>query len=343
MKKGRRKHSYDFEINIYGGFIFVICAILVLIYYQANQNNNDIVPFSFPQPIHFPPIYFAVMVSDPKKLNASILSYQKWGKYLSLYSPGSKLVFYSQKELPYDQLKNITHIYEPLKAPYGQGSLGFSRLSGFIRALDDFLQNSSSQWLFRTTDTAFINLKMFSRYITYLESIFTPDGNMLMKGELKYMYNSFYLEGNAGFLISREACKYTLAQTKDLRSLSDPRMNDDFLISEFWEELPFDTMVYSSKAILGTRISPKTIGRIRDRVYSGLPKCSENDQYTRVKDIAVWASSDDNMTALLYGNDFIESAPDYLFFKVNSRSMISLCVDGEMPNPAWMDYEPYLS
>ena len=302
-----------------------------------------ITKIQIPQQFHFPPVFIAVLVSNESNINLSILSYKKWGKFLSLYSPESQLFFYSQQNIEFFNKKHILHIYQPTKEHRRPYSKGYMRIGGFIAAMNDFLNNSSALWFLRTTDTSFINLKTFSDYIAYLESIFTPDDNILMKGELKFIYNSFYLDGNAGFLMTREAVKFTVDMASNIKVFSDPMMNDDILISEYWEELPFDPLVYSSKAFLGTILSPKTSRRLHDNIYAGLPICPEGNQYSRVKDIAIWSSIDENYTALTYGNEILENIPDYVYFKVNTNGYTTLCVDADIPHPSWMDYEPYLN
>ena len=341
MKRKKFFHEV-FIIKLNRSVVFVVSALFILIFHAIILKKSQIQKIQIPKPFHFSQVFIAVFITNESNTELASLSYKRWGKFLSLYSPKSRICFYSQKNIPFLSDRKILNVYvpsPPLNRPYSEGYL---RMNGFYSAMTEFLDDYSIMWFLRTTDTALINLKSFSEYISYLESILSPDGNIIMKGELKFIFNSFYLDGNAGFLMSREAVEFTYKAATSFELFSDPMLNDDVLISEYWEELS-EPFVFSSKAILGTKLSPKTSRRIQDRIYAGLPICPENSNVMRVKDIAIWSSTDGNYTALTYGREALNTIPEYVFFKVSSNGYTTLCVDANSPNPCWIDSEPYLN
>lgn len=331
MKNRSRKR---FSINISRIYQFLPLSLCVILMHGKYINEDFIDYFHLTEIKPFIPIYFAVIVSNPTNIANIIDSYYSWGNKVNSFSPKSIYKIYSPLKIK--ELDNYTRIYNISSSM----SIEMSKFNGFINAAKDFLKQNKTDWFFRTTDYSFVNLPMFGKFVNYIDGIYTPSDTIIMKGETKRNEMCNYINGKAGYLMSRRVVEIAV-RNANYGVATDEYITEDVMMNELLEDLYTDLNPFSTHSMLGTTLSDKTIWRLMTGEYRNLTYCKEGDAYVRVNDIAVWATDDKKFTALHNGRSIVSNTPKNIFFKKVRGDKAVLCIGNDNDNPLWMDYEPY--
>lgn len=275
-----------------------------------------------------------VLTVNPSNLSRVAESYHYWGKDFSELFKKSIIRYATPLDLPFEpDLQFIS---------YWNNSISHIQnyLFQYIQNLHDFYYSTNLDWVIRTTEDCFVDIRQLGRYIEDLSRFKDPKKDLIIKGHLvrsSVIVNSTNLEflhGGSGWIISRAMAKYILDNKEELISLMFTGTNkgDDILTFDLINRLKLTSMEVQSYSFLGVPLTDESMEALQYGRFNKIPNCdfsADPLQYTfSFNKIIFWHNGKADSFTNNNGFRLISETPDEI--KVQTKGLkAELCFYGQ--------------
>ena len=261
-----------------------------------------------------------MLILNVNPLNNSRISllFNYWGKdFIKLYpksifklGSSSRIPFLNQFSLKFDYNNSIYNIQ--------------NLLLHFYDAVNDFLYNSTCDWMVRTTEDCFIDSRKLFEYFNNLNRVYNPKVDKVFKGQLiKASKKLSFLHGGSGWILSRASAEFIIKFKQDIlnKYFSSYIKGDDVVTYDFINYCNINFNEVDSRVFLGTPFNEETIQILQSKQYQNFPKCNFSNNYFFFKNIIFWHSGRKDLLPLIEGYQILSNIPNNLIiniFKHNS-------------------------
>lgn len=193
-------------------------------------------------------------------------------------------------------------------------------------AINDFLVNTTAEWLFRLCDDTFINMNVFDSFFSELNRNTNPNIDKLVQGNCihKHKYTYAYIQGGSGIIFSRHSI-IDMNNTYDYLNLVCQYVkNDDTTIGIWLRDRNYTFKSMANRHFVGHQF--KGFNRIIDILQntSEINECPavfpQHTQkicrsfVTKMKNIVFWHDRAHFLKFLPFARDFVSNLPDNLYY-----------------------------
>jgi hypothetical protein len=216
--------------------------------------------------------------------------------------------------------------------------------------LRHFLRATNFRWYIRTTEDCFVNLKRLPLMLAELEHRHNPLRDIVIRGQAVDI-NEFVsmVHGGAGWIMSRAACRFYLANHKAItREWMDEDQADDLMPYAFRRVAKLATEQTNHFGFLGSPLDDETVGRFRKMNFSGVGPCPslEVQKWKRrfvlpIDPVVLWHSGRRDMFPMMDGYQLARDLPPGLVLK-HIYEAVTLCNRSLPPWPATIEQAMHL-
>ena len=195
-------------------------------------------------------------------------------------------------------------------------------LLDFVQCLKDFYYHHDLDWIIRTTEDCFVDLKRLPEFIRSMNSQYDGKKDLVIKGHLiKSKGSFFYLHGGSGWIMSRAAAKHFIDNESKYISyfLSCSPKGDDTITYNISQiaGIPADSM--SSEVFLGTPFDENSIDILKNSYFTNTSICTNWANSLKPKmdfsKIIFWHSGRSDMLPVIDGFRIMREMPKNLYIE----------------------------
>ncbi|OHS98681.1 hypothetical protein TRFO_34867 [Tritrichomonas foetus] len=258
-------------------------------------------------------IYLASIVNSPNYFRTRNL-YEKWGKKFIQKNPDSIFKFVSNTLKP--EFQNMT-IFVPSRVSSYRIFFQY-----FVSAVEDFLNNTKLNWIYRTTEDCLVDVDQLDRYMEYLTTNFSPDDIVIRGHAVQFCQakniNCMFIHGGSGWIMSREACKCFMKNIDKLWEYhnSIPNLGDDVVLGYFAKLANLSFNDIDDHHFLGSPYNDFEIEVVTNRTWHVLPSCvAERETMLPIRKIVFWHSGRIDNYPISIGVDAKKVYPNNIYYE----------------------------
>lgn len=268
-------------------------------------------------------IYVAIMTGGARvKLLEQL--YDIWIKEFILKPYCATVKFYGTGEVYTDNpaIKNMYINVQIIPSDYSRNHL----CGKLFIAINDFLINTTADWLFRLCDDTFINMKAFNLFWKELNQNTNPQTDKLVQGNCihKHKRTFSYIQGGSGIIFSRHSIIELNNTLNHFKELCTYVKNDDTTIGIWLRDRNYTFKSMANRYFVGHQFKQfhKIIDIIaNDSLINECPSIIPRNYpkicrsfITNLKNVVFWHDRVHFLKFLPYARDFISKLPDNLYF-----------------------------
>ncbi|OHT09001.1 hypothetical protein TRFO_22240 [Tritrichomonas foetus] len=323
-------------------FALVVLVFLIQPYFLncRSVNQAEYVPTLSDEELRKHPKYYKARTSNSRMaiiLMTSNSSYERipdlmntWGGAFmqTRFSGGLFFTYIESDNKTYKQywsiprsqrLTNLANSIEVDSSNYKNLDLAIKE----IHALEYFLQNSTSEWLFRGVDDTFVNMNEFPTFFTSLPD---PTNKSFIFGDCIDIDTPF-LHGGSGVLMSRQMAKQLFEASEEwLKEIIKNEKPEEIYFSSLLKKVGFEVSDGASSAFMGIFTPKNNLEKPNTCSSSQIenqPKYCPN-RLSNLKKTVFFHDKNHQMTMSDWEN-YIDNLPDNLYW-VQQNGEESICI-----------------